>query len=148
MARPGPYSNGNPRPDIRAHLKPAGVEGLDALIGRDPRQMTVAELNGIGHEKTPLLRVIRTNCVECVGGSEAEVRRCRISWCPFWPYRMASNPFAAPKTEAQLAAFRNRHATVPEARSLKAEIPEGVEPPDGASARFCPERIQPAGEGT
>jgi hypothetical protein len=116
------YSNGNPQPE---HLEPAVVEQLPTLIGRDPRQMTVAELNALGHEKTPLLRVIRTNCIECVGGSEAEVRRCRMWWCPFWPYRMASNPFAAPKTEAQLEAFRNRHAAVPEARSLKAEIPEG-----------------------
>jgi len=51
-----------------AHLEPAVVEQLLALIGRDPRQMTVPELNALGHEKQPLLQVIRTNCIECVGG--------------------------------------------------------------------------------
>jgi hypothetical protein len=56
------------------------------------------------HTKQPLLRVIRTNCVECCAGNEAEVRRCGMHWCPFWPYRMGSNPFAAPKSEAQLRA--------------------------------------------
>jgi hypothetical protein len=96
--------------------------------------MTMAELNGIGHEKTPLLRVIRTNCLECVGGREAEVRRCRMWWCPFWPYRMASNPFAAPRSEAQLAHARNRAGALRRATSLELEIPEGlrqrVEPPN------------------
>ena len=40
----------------------------------------------------------------------AEVRRCGMHWCPFWPYRMGSNPFATPESEAQLAAFENRLA--------------------------------------
>jgi hypothetical protein len=55
--------------------------------------MSVAELNAIGHTKRPLLRVIRANCIDCSGGSEAEVRRCAIVGCDFWPYRMGSNPF-------------------------------------------------------
>jgi hypothetical protein len=37
--------------------------------------------------------VTRTHCIECCAGNEAEVRRCGMDWCPFWPYRMASNPF-------------------------------------------------------
>ena len=102
-----------------AHLEPAVVEQLLALIGRDPRQMTVPELNALGHEKQPLLRVIRSNCIECCDGSEAEVRRCRMHWCPFWPYRMASNPFAALRSEAQLAHARNRGAALRKATSLE-----------------------------
>jgi hypothetical protein len=34
---------------------------------------------------------------------------------PVWPYRMASNPFAAPKSEAQLAAFENASPGRPKA---------------------------------
>jgi len=40
MARSGLFPNGNPRPDFAAHLDP----GIDGLIGRDPRRMTIAEL--------------------------------------------------------------------------------------------------------
>jgi hypothetical protein len=47
----------------------------------------------------------------------------------FWPYRMASNPFAAPRSEAQLAAAQNAAARLRKPSSLQAEIPEG--PPDG-----------------
>jgi hypothetical protein len=111
--RPGLYPNGNPQPD---YLEPAIVEQLPALIGKDPRQLTLAELQGLGHEKQPLLKVIRTNCVECAGGSEAEVRRCRMHHCPFWPYRMGTNPFHKQAlTEEQRAARRgafNRHVAV------------------------------------
>lgn len=35
---------------------------------------------------------IRAFCLECVDGNAAEVRRCCTFWCPFWPYRMGSNP--------------------------------------------------------
>jgi hypothetical protein len=34
---------------------------------------------------------IRAYCKTCVE-NEAEVRRCTTFWCPFWPYRMGSNP--------------------------------------------------------
>src|SRR5690242_11291356 len=75
------------------HTEIANVEGSETAIGRDPRQMTEIELIELGHVKRPLLRVIRANCVECSGGSEAEVRRCRMVACQFWPYRMGTNPF-------------------------------------------------------
>ena len=49
------------------------------------------------------------NCIECVGGSEAEVRRCRLLHCPFWPYRLASNPFHRQAlTEAERVARSTR----------------------------------------
>jgi hypothetical protein len=122
MARPGLMPNGNPRPDYEAHLEPAVVEQLPALIGRDPRSMTPEQLESIGHSKQPLLRVIRTNCIECAGGSEAELRRCRMHWCPFWPYRMGSNPFTARTGNPE--ALANAHARRQEARQGRAEIEE------------------------
>jgi hypothetical protein len=51
------FANGNPRPDCAAHLEPAIVEQVPALIGRDPRRLTVSELEALGHTKQPLLRV-------------------------------------------------------------------------------------------
>lgn len=78
---------------ITRHTEAATIEGEPAQIGRDPRQMTEADLVALGHHKRPLLRAIRANCIECAGNNEAEVRRCRMVACPMWPYRMATNPF-------------------------------------------------------
>lgn len=40
---------------------------------------------------TPL-RAIRARCLECSGGSTAEVRECVIPSCPLYPFRMGKNP--------------------------------------------------------
>ena len=85
MTRPGLFPNGNPRPDY----EPPAIE----CDTRDPRRMPIEALNALGHVKRPLTEVIRENCIECVGGSTADVARCSIEWCPFWPYRMNANPF-------------------------------------------------------
>jgi hypothetical protein len=62
--------------------------------GRDPSALTHGELQAAGHAQAPLLKVIRAKCVECCGGSRAEVARCALTDCLLWPYRMATNPFA------------------------------------------------------
>lgn len=80
-----------------SYTEEATIEGQPAAIGRDPRRMSQADLNAVGHHKRPLLRAIRENCIGCCGGMEAEVRRCRIVSCPMWPYRMGTNPFFTPK---------------------------------------------------
>jgi hypothetical protein len=41
------------------YLEHANVEGEAAQIGRDPRKMTEADLNALGHSKRPLLAAIR-----------------------------------------------------------------------------------------
>ena len=38
------------------------------------------------------LKAIRAKCLDCSGGSQAEVRNCDIEDCPLWPYRMGHNP--------------------------------------------------------
>lgn len=65
-------------------------EGL--LVGRDPRTMTVDELNDNGHFDRPLLDVIRAKCLDCCAQNQAEVRRCTAIKCDLWPYRMSKNP--------------------------------------------------------
>lgn len=108
------------------HTEPAVVEGEDTEIGRDPRQMTVAEFNALGHVKRPLLDAIRQNCIECCGGNSAEVRRCRAFTCPMWPYRMRTNPFRAEFSEekreamaSRLSPYRRGSASAETANSLE-----------------------------
>jgi hypothetical protein len=80
--------------------------------GRDPRKMTIEELQTLGHFKTPLLKIIRTKCLDCAN-SETEVRKCaRVQSCVLWPYRMRSNPFSGrtgnPEAGKSLAEWRKR----------------------------------------
>lgn len=46
-----------------------------------------------GHIKKPLLKIIREKCLDCCTGKHCEVRKCHITSCPLWPYRMGKNPF-------------------------------------------------------
>lgn len=61
--------------------------------GADPRELSLDDLRAAGHEKTPMLKVIREKCLDCCAGNAAEVRRCTSVSCALWPYRMAANPF-------------------------------------------------------
>lgn len=99
-----------PAEQLPGYLEIANVEGEDAKIGRDPREMTEAELAALGHTKRPLLALIRQNCLECCCGSPGEVRRCRMITCPMWPLRMGENPFRAVRelSENQKEALRAR----------------------------------------
>lgn len=76
-----------------SYTEDAVVEGEASKIGRDPRSMTIDELNALGHMGGSILRAVRQNCIDCCGGMKAEVRRCRIVKCPMWTYRMGKNPF-------------------------------------------------------
>ena len=56
--------------------------------------------------KSPI-KAIRAKCLDCVCGSEAEVRKCPVVDCSLWPFRFGRNPFHArsreqrQKTEAE-----------------------------------------------
>lgn len=83
------YPNGNPRPGAVDRY----AAGYDADgEGRDPRQMGKQSLRDLGHEGS-LLKAVRANCIECCAGHLGEVAKCRMVWCPMWPYRMGTNPF-------------------------------------------------------
>ena len=70
------------------------------LIGRDPREISVAELNQFGHHKKPILQAIRERCLDCCVNQPGEVRKCVSVKCASWPYRMATNPFTEIKGNA------------------------------------------------
>jgi hypothetical protein len=43
--------------------------------------------------KKSLLKSIREKCLDCCSNSHAEVRKCHITDCPLWEFRMGKNPF-------------------------------------------------------
>ena len=75
-------------------------------IGRDPRRMTGDELAALGHQRMSPLKALRLRCVDCSAGSDAEVRRCTFVHCPAWPFRMGTNPWRAPASEARRTQSR------------------------------------------
>lgn len=40
---------------------------------------------------TPV-KAIRKHCIECSCGQHSEVKKCVITTCPLYPYRMGKNP--------------------------------------------------------
>ena len=91
----------------------------------DPRDMTEAKWAQVGFsmEGRPLLKIIRSKCLDCCGGQALEVKLCPSAGCDLWPYRMATNPFRAKAdlTDEQrqaiaerLAASRARPAVQPQ----------------------------------
>lgn len=73
------------------------------------RHVTADMATAAGHEKRPLLRVIRAKCIECTGGSRHEVALCSCIDCPSWPYRFGRNPFSSRKlSDEQKAELSER----------------------------------------
>jgi hypothetical protein len=86
-------------------------KGRPRRIGRDPLSIPPEVLTAAGHpprrtssvvatlrkaldldlEDLREYRDLRRYCLECAENS-AEVKRCSIIDCPFWPYRMGKNP--------------------------------------------------------
>ena len=80
--------------DCKSNAKALGLETVSgSLIGRDPRAMSVAELNALGHNSNSVLGAVRRQCLECSGGP-LEARKCVVVQCPLWPMRMGTNPLA------------------------------------------------------
>lgn len=46
-----------------------------------------------GKEIKNPLKAIRQNCLDCVCGSEKEVRLCPSTVCPLYPFRFGYNPY-------------------------------------------------------
>lgn len=48
---------------------------------------------------TSPIKAIRAYCLECVGHQKNEVKRCTITVCPLFPFRMGRNPYHARSRE-------------------------------------------------
>jgi hypothetical protein len=79
-----------------------GLERRDGYdVGRDPRSMSAAELEDLGHSRVSPLRALRMKCLDCCNGSAQEVRLCTAVDCPSWPFRMGRNPWTGPVSDAR-----------------------------------------------
>ncbi|MBI5315036.1 MAG: hypothetical protein HZB34_03610 [Nitrospirae bacterium] len=47
------------------------------------------------------LKAIRAKCLDCCCGSAVEVRRCTVTTCALWPYRLGHRPHKAAAVGAQ-----------------------------------------------
>jgi len=117
------------RPGVE--LLPSGDER-----GLDPRDLTQADLVSLGHEAMSPGKALRLRCLDCCGAQPAEVRACTAVRCPAWPFRMGSNPWRAPASEAQREAARSLSSR----RGRLAENPR--------SGRASDERMAEAGAST
>jgi hypothetical protein len=79
-------------------------------VGRDPREMTPAELREAGHEPMSPLQALRARCVDCCGGQANEVALCLAVDCPAWPSRMGVNPWRKPASEGRRESARRTMA--------------------------------------
>jgi hypothetical protein len=72
------------------------------------------ELTALGHGPMPVLKAIRAKCLDCSGGSRAEVADCLVHNCALYSFRFGSNPWRAEVSPERrevaraLAARRNR----------------------------------------
>ena len=73
-------------PDVQAEVSAAHRENREIVA-------TSEVLEKLGHGPRNPVKVMRRFCMECMGGSTAEVRRCTSVGCALWPYRMGTNPF-------------------------------------------------------
>ena len=83
----GAMSKGRPYPD--------DLQALVAARSREKEEIVLskASLRELGHGKRSLIKVIRSMCLDCMGGAYSEIKLCTSIGCPLWPYRMGSNPY-------------------------------------------------------
>ena len=70
------------------------------------------ELLALGHDKTPVLKAIRAKCLDCSGGSRAEVEDCLVRSCPLYPFRLGKNPWRPEASEATREVRRHNAARI------------------------------------
>jgi hypothetical protein len=72
-------------------VSPYEADGL-AIIGRDPKLIPADAFFEAGVDLLPMPKAIRAKCLDCCGGSPAEVRKCVSVKCALWPMRMGKFP--------------------------------------------------------
>lgn len=60
--------------------------------------------------KSTILKAIKENCIECMGGQASEVKLCELEKCTLYKYRMGKDPDKKPRTltDEQRAAAAER----------------------------------------
>lgn len=65
------------------------------------------------------IKAIRAKCLDCSGGSSAEVKACELTHCPLHKFRLGKNPNIKREMSAeQRQAAADRLAKIREAREV------------------------------
>jgi len=110
-------------------------------------RQTGLQLEALGHRPEPVLRA-RAKCLDCSGGSAAEVADCVLRTCPLFPFRLGRNPWRAPVSEARRASARKAAASLNKAGTIpRSGAKDGVAGPEPQPAVKSPVR-RPASAAT
>jgi hypothetical protein len=99
-------------------------------VGRDPREMTPEELEAAGHEPMSPLQAHRARCLDCCAGQVNEVAVCPVVECPAWPFRMGTNPWRKPASEARREAARRTMERINAGRRKRDGPEASADPPE------------------
>lgn len=102
--------------------------------GRDPREMTQGELREAGHEPMSPLQALRARCLDCCGYQEREVALCPAVDCPSWPFRMGTDPWRKPASEARREAARRTMTNLNNRRRKRDGTQPSASPPERGTA--------------
>jgi hypothetical protein len=127
IRRDAPEQLGENGAKVRAEARPM-KPGLELRgkhpVGRDPRRMTPREIKAAGHEAMSPLQAIREHCLDCCVYQEKEVALCTAVKCPSWPFRMGTDPWRKPASQARREAARRRMTDINARRRKR----DGAEP--------------------
>ena len=73
-------------PDVQAEVSAAHRENREIVLSKEVSEK-------LGHVRRAPVKAVREFCVSCMGGNQAEVRRCTSVGCSLWPFRFGKNPF-------------------------------------------------------
>lgn len=73
--------------------------------------------------RTNPVKAIRLKCLDCSGGSVAEVEKCPLKDCALYPFRFGSNPFrtSKPMSEEQKQILAGKLKAMREAKKNEVE---------------------------
>jgi len=113
--------------------------------GLDPRQMSPQELRAAGHEPMSPLQAMRARCLDCCAGQANEVAVCPVVECPAWPFRMGTNPWRKPASEARREAARRTMERINAGRRKRDGPEASASPPEHGTAPLLAEGSTVAG---
>jgi len=112
--------------------------------GRDPRKMTPDELKAAGHEPMSPLEALRARCIDCCAQQPNEVALCPAVECPSWPFRMGTDPWRKPASEARREAARRVMSNLNSRRRTRDGTAPPGSPPNDGTTPFLAEGFQVA----
>jgi hypothetical protein len=107
-------------------------------VGRNPREMTQDELREAGHEPMSPLEALRKRCLDCCGQQAKEVALCPAVGCPSWVFRMGTDPWRKPASEARREAARRTMVKLNVERRKRNGGPSASPPDHGTAASPAP----------